>query len=117
LTCPIAAVVISARIEAIKRLLLFLILGCWATPAVFGGAKISTDLLLRDPDAVVDVIVHACRPQKENSSLGGLLHQAIFMMQAAKHRRLHNTVTGGQFMSVAALRNAVLGGFRYSRAE
>ena len=26
------------------------------------------------------------RPQKENSSLSGLLHQAIFMMQAAKHR-------------------------------
>src|ERR1700683_2492818 len=36
-----------------------------------------------------------CRPQKQNSSLSGLLHQATLMMQAAKHRGLHNTVTGG----------------------
>jgi hypothetical protein len=33
-----------------------------------------------------------CSPQKENSSLSGLLHQAVLVMQAAKHRRLHNAV-------------------------
>ena len=51
-----------------------------------------------------------CGPQKWSSSLSGLLHQAILMMQAAKHRRLHNTVTGGQLVSVAAGRNPVLVG-------
>jgi hypothetical protein len=33
-------------------------------------------------------------------------------MQAAKHRRLHNTVTSGQLVSVVAGRNTVLVGFR-----
>jgi len=56
-----------------------------------------------------------CRPQKEKLSLSCLLHQAILMMQAAKHRRLHNTVTGGQLVSVVAGRNTALVGFRNSR--
>jgi hypothetical protein len=32
--------------------------------------------------------------RKKEATLSGLLHQAIFMMQAAKHRCLHNAVTG-----------------------
>jgi hypothetical protein len=43
----------------------------------------------------------SCRPQKQKSSLCGLLHQAIVMMQAAKHRRLDDVVTRGQLVSVA----------------
>jgi hypothetical protein len=54
----------------------------------------------------------ACSPQKQKSWLCGLLYQAILMMQAAKHRRFHNTVTGGQFVSVVAGRNLVVVGFR-----
>ncbi|HXI38506.1 MAG TPA: S8 family serine peptidase, partial [Bryobacteraceae bacterium] len=86
LTCPIANVVISARIEAIKRLLVFLILGCCATPTVFGGAKISTDLLLGDPDAVVDVIVQFQTPVTEAHhrkviDRGGHLKQALDIVQ------------------------------------
>ena len=59
--------------------------------------------------------VGRCVPQKQKLSLSGLLHQAILMMQAAKHRRLHNTVTGGQLVSVVAGRNIVLVGLRNSR--
>jgi hypothetical protein len=56
-----------------------------------------------------------CSPQKQKSWLCGLLYQAILMMQAAKHRRFHNTVTGGQLVSVVAGRNLVLVGLRNSR--
>ena len=38
------------------------------------------------------------------------------MMQAAKHRPLPDAMTGGQFVSVAALRNVGLSGLRKSRA-
>ena len=44
------------------------------------------------------------------------LHEAVFMMQAAEHRPLHDAMTGGQFVSVAAVRNVGLGGLRKSRA-
>ena len=37
------------------------------------------------------------------------------MMQAAKHRGLPNTVTGGQLVPVVAGRNTVLVGFRKSK--
>jgi hypothetical protein len=53
--------------------------------------------------------------KNKNLSLGGLLHQTILMMQAAKHRGLYNTVTGGQLVSVVAGRNTVLVGLRNSR--
>ena len=62
-----------------------------------------------------DIPLARCRPQKQNSSLSDLLHQAVLMMQAAKHRHLHNAVTGGQLVSVIAGRNAVLAGLRNSR--
>ena len=52
--------------------------------------------------------------KNKKSSLSDLLHQAILMMQAAKQRRLHNTVTGGQLVSVVAGRNTVLVGLRNS---
>ena len=69
-----------------KRLLLFLILGCCATPVVFGGAKISTDLLLGDPDAVVDVIVQFHTPvtaahHQKVIDRGGRLKQALEVVQ------------------------------------
>ena len=56
-----------------------------------------------------------CDAQKQNSSLSGLLHQVIFMMQSAKHRRLHNTVASRQLVSVVAGRNALLVWLRNSR--
>jgi hypothetical protein len=52
---------------------------------------------------------------KIKSSLSGLVHQAILMMQAAKDRCLHNTETGGQLVSVVVGRNTVLIWFRNSR--
>jgi single stranded DNA-binding protein len=45
-----------------------------------------------------------CGPQKQRARLSGLLHQAILMMQAAKHRRLHNAVTGWHLVPVVARR-------------
>ena len=53
--------------------------------------------------------------QKQKSSLSRLLHQVILMMQAAKHRGLHNVVTRGQLVSVVAGRNTILVGLRNSR--
>ena len=44
-----------------------------------------------------------CRPQKENSSLSGLLHQAIFMMEAADHRCLLDTMSGWQLVPAVSL--------------
>jgi hypothetical protein len=41
--------------------------------------------------------------KNKNHRLSGLLHQPILMMQTAKHRRLHNKVTGGQLVSVVAV--------------
>jgi hypothetical protein len=61
--------------------------------------------------------IEACGPQKQRARLSGLLHQAILMMQAAKHRRLHNAVTGWHLLPVVARRNLALVGFRRSRAE
>lgn len=40
------------------------------------------------------------------------LNQTILMMQVAKHRHLHNTVTCGHRASVVASRNTLLVGFR-----
>ena len=60
-------------------------------------------------------VLRPCSPQKQKSWLCGLLYQAILMMQAAKHRRFHSTVTGGQLVSVVAGRNLVLVGLRNSR--
>ena len=54
--------------------------------------------------------VGTCGPQKQKSSLSRLLHQAILMMQAGKHRRLHDVVTR-QLVSVVASRNTILVGF------
>jgi hypothetical protein len=62
-----------------------------------------------------DIPLARCRRQKQKSSLSDLLRQPIFIMQAAKHGRLHNAVTGGQLVSVIAGRNAVLAGLRNSR--
>jgi hypothetical protein len=63
----------------------------------------------------IGVLRRSCGPQKWSSSLSGLLHQAILMMQAAKHGGLRNVVTGGQLVSVVAGRNTILVGFRNSR--
>src|SRR5215471_11894846 len=49
--------------------------------------------------------------KKKEATLSGLLHQAIFMMQAAKHRCLHNAVTGWHLVPVVACRNLALVGF------
>jgi hypothetical protein len=60
---------------------------------------------------------HHSRPvvRKKEATLSGLLHQAIFMMQAAKHRCLHNAVTGWHLVPVVACRNLALVGFRQAR--
>ena len=57
-----------------------------------------------------------CGPQKQRARLSGILHQAILMMQAAKHRRLHNAVAAC-LVPVGARWNFALVGFRGSRAE
>ena len=44
---------------------------------------------------------------KKESSVSGLLHQAVFVMQTAKHRRLHNSVTGWRVVSVAAIGESI----------
>src|SRR5215510_1270217 len=53
---------------------------------------------------------------KTKVTLSCLLHPAVFMMQAAQHTCLHDAVTGRQFVSVAAVRNVGLRGFRNSWA-
>jgi hypothetical protein len=44
------------------------------------------------------------------------LYKAVFMMQAAEHRPLHNSMASGKFVPVAAVRNVGLDRFRKSRA-
>ena len=56
-----------------------------------------------------------CGQQKEASSLPGLLHQAVFLMQAAEQRPFHNAVTGWHLVPMVADRNALLEGFRQAR--
>ena len=65
-----------------------------------------------DADWMEQVARNACGPQKQESSLCSLLHQAVFVVQATKHRFLRNAETGWQLVSVAARRNFVLGRFR-----
>jgi hypothetical protein len=77
--------------------------------------KFRNELLREGIECVLTGDIATCSPQKQKSWLYGLLYQAILMMQAAKHRRLHNTVTRGQLVSVVAGRNLVLVGFRNSR--
>jgi hypothetical protein len=55
--------------------------------------------------------------KKEKRSSSGLLHQEIFMMQAAKHGPLRHAVAGWKLVSVAAGRDALLGAFREARTE
>jgi hypothetical protein len=50
--------------------------------------------------------------KNKSRPLSGLLHQAVFVMQATEHRRLRNAETRWQLVSMAAGRNLVLGGFR-----
>ena len=52
--------------------------------------------------------VFSARIQK--TSLSGLL-QMILVVQAAEYNRFRNAVAGRQLVSVAALRNVVLGAF------
>ena len=58
----------------------------------------------------------SCGPQKQQSPLSCLLHQAVFVMQSAQHRRPYDAMTGRQFVSVTAVRNVGRGRFRKSRA-
>ena len=65
-----------------ERWLLFLILGCCATPTMFGGAKISPDLPLGRRSDVVDVIVQFQAPvtaayHQKVIDRGGQLKQAL----------------------------------------
>ena len=50
--------------------------------------------------------------KNKSRPLSGLLHQAVFVVQATEHRRLRNAETRWQLVSMAAGRNFVLGGFR-----
>ena len=50
--------------------------------------------------------------KNEEPSLGSLLHQAVFVMQAGEHRRLLDAMTGWQRVPVVGERNFVLGGLR-----
>src|SRR5262245_14535494 len=52
---------------------------------------------------------------KRSRSLRGLLHQAVFVMQAPEHGRLFNAMTGWQLVPMVAERNALLDGFRQAR--
>jgi tetratricopeptide (TPR) repeat protein len=70
------------------------------------AAKLKEALRL-DPDNAT-----ALGPQKQESSLCSLLHQAVFVVQAPEHRFLCNTETDWQLVSVATGGNFVLRGFR-----
>jgi len=48
--------------------------------------------------------------KNKSRPLSGLLHQAVFVMQAPEHRRLRNAETSWQLVSMAAGRNFVLVG-------
>jgi len=58
-----------------------------------------------------------CRPQKQQSSLSGLLHQAVFVMQPAEHRRFHNPATGWQQGTILHGTISNLLGFRLSNSD
>src|SRR6516225_11257291 len=53
-----------------------------------------------------------CGPQKKDPSLCSLLHEPIFMMQAAEYGSFHNSVAERQTVSVLVGRNLVRHGLR-----
>src|SRR5215472_6043159 len=58
-----------------------------------------------------------CGPQKYDPSLRSLLHQPIFMMQAAEYGFLYNPISDRQTMSVLVGRNLVRHGLRQTGAQ
>ena len=82
--------VVFGKIEAMERSLLFLILGCFATPTMFGGSKISPDLPLGSRSEIVDVIVQFQSPvtpahHKKVTDRGGKLKQALELVQGGSY--------------------------------
>jgi hypothetical protein len=71
-----------------------------------GARRVNTFLASRFHSIFRPVIL-----KNRSRSLSGLLNQAVFVMQAARHRFLRNTEIGWQLVSVAARRNFVLGRF------
>jgi len=57
-----------------------------------------------------------CGPQKYDPSLRSLLHEPIFMMQAAEYGFLYNPISDRQTMSVLVGRDLVRHGLRQTGA-
>ena len=58
----------------------------------------------------------SCSPQKYDPSLHSLLHEPIFMMQAAEYGSLHHLVSDRQTVSVQVGRKLVRDGLRHTGA-
>ncbi len=88
------------------------------------------DQLFNEATEIVEAILSTTTTANAKSSVAGSivvrkysrllrnrLLQAIFMMQAAEHRRLCNTVARRQSMSMARGRNSCLNRFRKTRSQ